>query len=29
VIYRCWLNHEPYRPELHGGAARFNATLAA
>ena len=29
VIYRCWLSHEPYRPELHGGAARFNIAQAA
>lgn len=23
VIHRCWLDHQPYRPELHGAAQRF------
>ncbi|MEU8976956.1 IS110 family transposase [Streptomyces monashensis] len=23
VIYRCWLNHEPYQPARHGGVQRL------
>ncbi|MFI5497404.1 IS110 family transposase [Actinoplanes sp. NPDC051859] len=26
VIYRCWLNHEPYDPAKHGGASRFTTS---
>jgi transposase len=26
VIYRCWLNHEPYDPAKHGGAGRFTTS---
>jgi transposase len=25
VIWRCWQNHTPYDPELHGGAQRLTA----
>jgi transposase len=25
VIWRCWQDHTPYNPQLHGGAIRLNA----
>jgi transposase len=29
VIYRCWLDHKPYNPELHGGAQQHHITTQA
>ncbi|MFI1300802.1 transposase, partial [Streptomyces noursei] len=26
VLYRCWLNHEPYDPAKHSGASRFTTS---